>query len=1216
MTVYYHFVSTLRQGLAGQIERSPEGKRAVIDLSLQVARRKVGSEEWDANASPVARSVYLYGPGDVTGFDRRIVSRTDPAPRSGNFEPNYFPAIEFSDPDFVWRFSPEPPDGRGQTMPWIALIVLHSEEFEIPKRGTNQRPAIRIHSQESLPDPSTLRRWCHVQGTSGDESLGADEEARGEELERLAGEGPEVLVSRLICPRRLAPKTRYRAFVVPTYALGRAAGLDTAEAWSEVAERGAIDPAWDHQTPDEIVLPYFYDWEFQTSQRGDFEFLVRMLEGRTLENLGLRDLDCTSPGFGLTVEEPLRWEGALKSLDTTYTSWGRDRPGTSQPEPFRVQLAAHVLNRSTPTVQVERAPNFDPNGVLEEFTPSLLSDGRSVRFYWKTAGPTEGVLEIGPENRDGTYLYSSSHASGGLDNEHEVVLPLVPERSYHVAIVTTASGNTTRTGDAGVRVPLPVLTPPIYGRWHAARSRVSAAADEGGWLHELNLDPRHRAAAGLGSEVVRKQQEGLMASAWDQIGAVEAANDLLRRAQLGREGSLRLHQRLARLPLEDFLRVTAPAQKRVVRTGEDQERRTVATEIPARSQIPAAAVAPAFRRIARARGPLRKIQGTRRGDMLARMAAGELSPAGPPPELPGIVGLCDVSRSLAAAHAATLVPHVTLTATAAPTNDGERYDVTVSWVTERASRREASGDLGFAGTKPATGHESFGPFAFPPGASTGTGSPSGGVVSGGSLGGPGVVLPMAAQHHFRLECEGPFGTTVASTSVTVSSTGMVTQGPPALESSEEPRDSAVRLCERKMRCADVKSAVASAFESIGIDGQVDVANAACFAFDELRPPPPTPAPPVRGIAWLEKLRSDVLSALDPNETVRTRAERRVPVIAKRVADGWNGDPLDEIIAHPVFPQPMYEPLRDLSKSHVLPGVETVPQNTVGLLKTNGRFLESYMVGINHELSRELLWRGYPTDQRGTYCSQFWRVDEFVPDDEQVDEDGTLKSELENQLKDIRPIHEWDDSPLGANDPRPLHQWGANGTAATEEEQLVLVVRGDLLKRYPNAVIYAVGARNEGTEESPSLKPELPEFGGTSDRPIFPVFKGALGADLVFFGFPFGERAARSAMVDKRLVSEGMFFVIEERMGEARFGLDSATSNSPGPVELNAWSDLNWGHFGQADGGEHSYIGDAAISVQGDSWNDLTSAELASATLQQPARLVIHADQLIPKPAQA
>ena len=32
-----------------------------------------------------------------------------------------------------------------------------------------------------------------------------------------------------------------------------------------------------------------------------------------------------------------------------------------------------------------------------------------------------------------------------------------------------------------------------------------------------------------------------------------------------------------------------------------------------------------------------------------------------------------------------------------------------------------------------------------------------------------------------------------------------------------------------------------------------------------------------------------------------------------------------------------------------------------------------MVGLNHEFARELLWREYPTDQRGSYFRQFWDV---------------------------------------------------------------------------------------------------------------------------------------------------------------------------------------------------------------------------------------------------
>ena len=86
----------------------------------------------------------------------------------------------------------------------------------------------------------------------------------------------------------------------------------------------------------------------------------------------------------------------------------------------------------------------------------------------------------------------------------------------------------------------PLLAPPIYGCWQAAQhtrgddSRTAAPPPSPPWLHELNLDPRHRAVAALGTQVVQTQQEQLMASAWEQLGEIERINQMRRQAQLGR----------------------------------------------------------------------------------------------------------------------------------------------------------------------------------------------------------------------------------------------------------------------------------------------------------------------------------------------------------------------------------------------------------------------------------------------------------------------------------------------------------------------------------------------------------------------------------------------------------------------------------------------------------------------------------------------------------
>jgi hypothetical protein len=57
-----------------------------------------------------------------------------------------------------------------------------------------------------------------------------------------------------------------------------------------------------------------------------------------------------------------------------------------------------------------------------------------------------------------------------------------------------------------------VIAPPLYGQWHAARAKLEPNAGRP-WFYELNLDPRNRIAAGLGTQVVQRNQEALVASA-------------------------------------------------------------------------------------------------------------------------------------------------------------------------------------------------------------------------------------------------------------------------------------------------------------------------------------------------------------------------------------------------------------------------------------------------------------------------------------------------------------------------------------------------------------------------------------------------------------------------------------------------------------------------------------------------------------------------------
>src|SRR5205823_4140628 len=134
-------------------------------------------------------------------------------------------------------------------------------------------------------------------------------------------------------------------------------------------------------------------------------------------------------------------------------------------------------------------------------------------------------------------------------------------------------------------------------------------------------------------------------------------------------------------------------------------------------------------------------------------------------------------------------------------------------------------------------------------------------------------------------------------------------------------------------------------------------------------------PPMLVPLQIGELRTAMLAQLRPRLTLVALARAVVSSGANAAAptDTSASAPvgIDTVMAAPHFNQPMYEALRDLSQDLLLPGLKSVLPDTVLGLKTNRRFVEAYMVGLNVEMGSELLWRGYPTDQRGTYFDHFW-----------------------------------------------------------------------------------------------------------------------------------------------------------------------------------------------------------------------------------------------------
>ena len=289
------------------------------------------------------------------------------------------------------------------------------------------------------------------------------------------------------------------------------------------------------------------------------------------------------------------------------------------------------------------------------------------------------------------------------------------------------------------------------------------------------------------------------------------------------------------------------------------------------------------------------------------------------------------------------------------------------------------------------------------------------------------------------------------------------------------------------------------------------------------------------------------------------------------------------MAAPEFPTPMSAALRDLSQDYILPGLANLPTNSVTVLEANNRFINSFMIGLNHEMSRELLWREYPTDQRGTYFRQFWDPSTRVP-----------------------PVNET--TPPDMHDLIPLHTWSSKrrldtGEGAAKFGKLVLVVRGQLLRRFPDAGVLAIEATGA-----------TPRGLGTAEK--WPVFEGRLEPDINFFGFDLSRTEAKTGGA----AGAGWFFVIQQHPTKPHYGLEEeelATANVPG-AHPATWAELSWAHLcaTQAELDRLSYAPATPLASAtptnpaGPAWGK-DSAQTAVVALRSPVRIAIHASDVLP-----
>ncbi len=261
------------------------------------------------------------------------------------------------------------------------------------------------------------------------------------------------------------------------------------------------------------------------------------------------------------------------------------------------------------------------------------------------------------------------------------------------------------------------------------------------------------------------------------------------------------------------------------------------------------------------------------------------------------------------------------------------------------------------------------------------------------------------------------------------------------------------------------------------------------------------------------------------------------------------DKIFPAMAYPDIEDPMYAYLNAISQDLLMPNIKLVPNNSISLVETNPKFIESYMVGLNHEMGRELLWNEYPTDERGSYFRQFWDVKGII-------EPSSSQSEAvqTEAYKDIKPIDTWGfHSLLGSHNNR--------APAGSVSPQAVLVIRGELLKRYPNTLIFAQKAIPGTGGYATMIDLSLTDV--TFPEEIkFPLYKADAAPDIKFFGFELTiDQAKGTDLSDGFTDHLGWYFIIQEIPGEPRFGMEIAFNPDTGPgAGPTTWADLAWNNY--------------------------------------------------------
>lgn len=256
----------------------------------------------------------------------------------------------------------------------------------------------------------------------------------------------------------------------------------------------------------------------------------------------------------------------------------------------------------------------------------------------------------------------------------------------------------------------------------------------------------------------------------------------------------------------------------------------------------------------------------------------------------------------------------------------------------------------------------------------------------------------------------------------------------------------------------------------------------------------------------------LLAATEPMAAIGARINARIPATRD----------LQTLRIEPKLDLPLLEALADLAPAHVAPALETMRRDRLMLLSLDRPFCEALMVGANHELMRELTWRGYPGRN------------DMTP------------------LRRIFPKQDLEGEPPVESDTPPIAAWtGQLGNHLDAPAASVLLMRTDLLRLFPSTAMFLWPARWEvagGIERRVLDRP-----GRAQAR--FPVTRGALPPDATYLGYDLTTAQMRGPEPRDRGPA-GWYLVFHGPDAMDAFGFD-APQTEGAAASLREWGDLSW-----------------------------------------------------------